>query len=384
MLRASLALLAPASRCALVTASLIALLVLPAQAQAVEGFVGVTERGSIVRFTSEAPYSLTKPKRPSGLAPGERLVAIGRGERGVVAVGSSARLYALDPATARTTAVGAPFPQGLRGSRFSLAAAPNSDRARLLSDVGQDLVIDLQTGATQDGPGLRRARDGSAVRPAADLTPQGAIFGVQLNPAVYLRELARGTTTMAESPLQTPTSIGLGEPVAFQLGEDGRAYVVTVVTDRQRDRQSAFLIIDSSTGRFAPPLGRAFQAFGRRITTFAALGEVPADHAKPKVRVTVPRRLSARALVDHEMPVRVRSSEAGQVTVSLRIGSRSAGFGFATRDTPGAFALTNFGLTGGERRRVRGAIGKRAQVVVGVNDLKRNRRRVVRTVRIIR
>ena len=146
--------------------------------------------------------------------------------------------------TARATAIGPSFPQGLRGSRFSLAAAPNSDRARLLSDVGQDLVVDLQTGATSDGPGLRRERDGAPVRPAADLTPQGALFGVQLNPAVYLRELARGTTTMAESPLETPTEFGLGEPVAFQLGANGRGYVVAVLTDRQRDRQSALLTID--------------------------------------------------------------------------------------------------------------------------------------------
>ena len=195
--------------------ALMALLALPVSAHAAEGFVGVTERGSVVRFTSETPLSLTKPKRPTGMAPGERIVALGQGQRGVVAVGSSARLYALDPVTARATAIGPPFPQGLRGSRFSLAAAPNTDQARLLSDVGQDLVVDLQTGATTDGPGLRRARDSAPVRPAADLTLQGALFGVQLNPAVYLRELARGTTTMAESPLETPTEFGLGEPVAF-------------------------------------------------------------------------------------------------------------------------------------------------------------------------
>ena len=370
MLRASLALLI--------------LLVLPAQAQAAEGFVGVTERGSVVRFTSEAPYSLTTPKRPSGLAPGERLVAVGRGERGVVAVGSSARLYALDPATARATPIGPSFPQGLRGSRFSLAAAPNSDRARLLSDVGQDLVVDLQTGATQDGPGLRRARDSTPVRPAADLTPQGALFGVQLNPAVYLRELARGTTTMAESPLQTPTSFGLGEPVSFSLGDDGRAYVVAVLTDRQRDRQSALLIIDAATGRFAPPAARAFQSFGRRLTSFTAIGAVRPDHTKPKIRVRVPRRMSVAGLLDHRLPLRVRSNEAGQVTVSLRVGGKSSGFGFATRDTPGAFAFTNFGVVGRERARLRNGVGKRAQVSIGVNDLKGNRRRVVRTVRLIR
>jgi hypothetical protein len=364
--------------------ALMALLALPVSANAAEGFVGVTERGSVVRFTSESPFSLTTPKRPSGMAPGERIVALGQGQRGVVAVGSSARLYALDPVAARATPIGPPFPQGLRGSRFSLAAAPNSDAARLLSDVGQDLVVDLQTGATTDGPGLRRARDSAPVRPAADLTLQGALFGVQLNPAVYLRELARGTTTMAESPLETPTEFGLGEPVSFSLGSNGRGYVVAVVTDRQRDRQSALLTIDSATGRFAPPRGLGFQSFARRLTTFTSVGSVPDDHAAPKVRVTAPRLISVRALLDHRVPIKVRSSEAGQATISLRIAGHSIGFGFATRDTPGVMSVTNFGFTAKERRRVRADIGRRAQVSVGISDLKGNRRRVIRTVRLTR
>jgi hypothetical protein len=372
------------SRMLRLSLALLGLLAVPAQAHAVEGFVGVTERGSVVRFSTESPYALTTPKRPTGMAPGERIVALGRGERGVVAVGSSARLYDLDPQTAKATAIGAPFPQGLRGSRFSLAAAPNSDRARLLSDVGQDLVVDLQTAATTDGPGLRRARDGAPVRPAADLTPQGALFGVQLNPAVYLRELASGTTTMAESPLETPSEFGLGEPVAFQLGEDGKAYVVAVVTDRQRDRQSALLTIDPATGRFAPPRGRGFQGFGRRLTTFASLGAVPDDRTAPKVRVGNPRRLSVRALLDHRVVLTVRSSEAGQCTTSLRIAGKSIGFGFATRDTPGEMRVTNFAFTRKERRRLRADVGRRAQLVIGISDFKDNRRRVVRTVRLIR
>ena len=35
--------------------ALMALLALPVSAHAAEGFVGVTERGSVVRFTSESP-----------------------------------------------------------------------------------------------------------------------------------------------------------------------------------------------------------------------------------------------------------------------------------------------------------------------------------------
>ena len=52
---------------------------------------------------------------------------------------------------------------------------------------------------------------------------------------------------MAELPLEQEGT-SLGEPVAFQLGSNGRGYVVAVAADRLRDRQSAFLTIDPSTG----------------------------------------------------------------------------------------------------------------------------------------
>ncbi len=354
----------------------------PATAHAAEGFVGVTENGSLVRFTSRSPYALTTPRAPRGLAPGERLVALGKGSRGVVGVGSSARLYAVDPVSARVKPIGSPFAQGLRGSRFSLAVAPKSDRARLLSDVGQDLKIDLLTGATENGPGLRRERDGAAVRPAADATPDGALVGAQLNPAVLLRELASGTTTMAELRLETPDGFGLGEPVGFQLGEDGRGYVIAVAADRKRDRQSALLIVDPSTGAPAPPRALAFQTFGRRLDTFAALGAVPDDHTPPRVQVSLPKVISARALVGNRLPLHVRSSEAGQVTASLRVAGVRVGFGFATRDTPGVFTFDAFLLGRRDAARVRRSVGRSVQIIVGVNDLKGNRRSVVRSARI--
>ncbi len=180
-------------------------------------------------------------------------MALGAGARGVVGVGTSARLYALDVRHGRATAIGPPFPQGLRGSRFSLAVAPRSDRARLLSDVGQDLVVDLATGATAVGPGLRRARDASQVRPAADMTPDGSIVGVQINPDVLLRELARGTTTMAELPLATAEEIPLGEPLSFSSAATATATSSRSRPSMQRDRQSVLTVINPSTGGRAGP-----------------------------------------------------------------------------------------------------------------------------------
>ncbi|MEA2134647.1 MAG: hypothetical protein QOC68_2556 [Solirubrobacteraceae bacterium] len=353
-------------------------------APAAEQFAGVTERGRLVRFTSQNPFALTRPQTVRGLAAGERLVALGQAARGVVAVGTSARLYALDLRSARATAIGPSFPQGLRGARFSLAVAPGADRARLLSDVGQDLIVDLGSGATSDGPGLRRERDGTQVRPAADMTPDGSVVGVQINPNVLLRELARGTTTMAQSPLATPSGVPLGEPLGFQLGSDGDGYVLAVATDRQRDRQSLLVKVNPSTGGFANARLRGGQFFARRLTTFAALGPVPADRTPPRARIELPRRVSAGALLDRRLPLRVRSDEAAQVTVSMEVAGRSAGFTFDTRDTPGLFRFTQFALDARDRTRIRSGVGARIRFRIGVNDLKGNHRTTFRVARLTR
>jgi hypothetical protein len=360
------------------------LLVVPATpAPAAERFAGVTERGQIVGFTSQNPYALTKPLSVRGLAPGERLLALAQGARGVVAVGSSARLYALDLATAQATAIGPSFPQGLRGSRFSLAVAPGGARARLLSDVGQDLVVDLATGVTADGPGLRRERDGTPVRPAADMTPEGSLVGVQINPDVLLREIVGGSTTMAQLPLAAPKEIPLGEPLSFSLGSDGNGYVIAVATELQRDRQSVMVVVDPSTGDRAGVISRSVQFFGRRISAFTALGQVAPDRTPARARIVVPRRVSARALLGRrELPLRVDTNEAAQVTVGMQVRGRSAGFTFETRDTPGRFRFTHFALSRRDKARIRAGAGARLRLRISVNDLKSNIRRTVRTVRL--
>ena len=118
--------------------------------------------------------------------------------------------------------------------------------------------------------------------------------------------------------------------------------------------------------------------------TGAPLGSVPDDHRAPKLHVSVPRRISLRALFDHRVALKVRSNEAGQITMSVRVNGKSAGFGFATRDTPGVFDVTNFGAVGKERGRLRSAVGHHVRVSIGASDLKRNHVRVVRTVRLTR
>lgn len=127
---------------------------------------------------------------------------------------------------------------------------------------------------------------------------------------------------------------------------------------------------------------RSVQFFGRRLSTFAALGTVRDDRRPPRVGIELPRRVSARALIDRRLPLRVRSDEAAQVTVGMQVAGRSAGFTFDTRDTPGLFRFTQYALTEHDRTRIRHAVGGRIRFRLGVNDLKGNRRTLIRTARL--
>jgi hypothetical protein len=363
------------------------LLAIPAPALAAEGFVGVLENGRLVRFSVQRPgYSLTlsRPIAPRGMLPGERIVALGGGANTLFAVGSSARLYRIGATTGRARPVGPPFPEGLRGSRFSLAVS--QPRARLISDVGQDLAIDLVTGATEPGPGLRRADDGAPLRPAVDTAADGRLVGAQLSPWTLLRETAPGASTMSAIPLERfEHDPALGEPISFQIGSDGRGYLLAVLSDRNRQRQSTLLTIDPVSGK----RNRVFPTFSRRLTTIASVGPVPDDKTPPQVRIALHRMVSARQLFAGRPPLTVRCSESCQVTLTLRVGGRRIGFGFGTRDTPGTVRFTdrsraNFSVSTRDRAWVRRHVGRRIRLVMGVNDLKGNRRQVIRTARLVR
>ena len=370
----------------------IVLLLLPAPAHGAEGFLGVLEDGRTVRFSSQEPFALSTPRRPVGLAPGERLVAVSDGPDGPVGIGSSARLYALDPDSGRATAIGEPFEQGLRGSRFSLAAAPGATSARLLSDVGQDLVVDLQTGATQLGPGLLNAADGAPLRPAVDVAADGRLVGVQLGPSTFLRETAAGSSAMETSRLALPPEPKLAEPLGFQIGADGRGYLLGVASGNLRDRQSILVLIDPIAGNVVGGARPRTYFMSRRLDAFASLGTVAEDRTAPRATVRLPRTISVRALLARGLPLTVRMDEAAQVTATIWLGRRPSAFGFLTRDTPGVVDMRenisdkydNIVITAPARAALRRAVGRRVRITIGVNDLKGNRRQFARTARLTR
>jgi hypothetical protein len=118
----------------------------------------------------------------TGLAAAERLVGIDtRPANGqLYAVGSSSRLYVIDPASGAAAAVGPVFSTPLTGTRFGVDFNPTVDRLRIVSDTGQNLRVDPTTGTV--------AGVDTALSYAAGGSPR-------VSAAAYTNSVAGATTT---------------------------------------------------------------------------------------------------------------------------------------------------------------------------------------------
>lgn len=106
----------------------------------------------LVTFNAGQPQKLLASKAIGGLQPQETLLGIDyRVARGqLYALGSSGRLYRVDPASGQATAIGAPIAVPLAGREFGFDFNPAVDRIRVVGDGGQNLRLHPDTGAVVD------------------------------------------------------------------------------------------------------------------------------------------------------------------------------------------------------------------------------------------
>jgi hypothetical protein len=109
---------------------------------------GLTTSNRLVTFSLRTPYRIRDTRRITGLARGEQVVGIDvRPANGrLYAVGSTSRVYTVDPRSGRATAVGDPFTPALDGTEFGVDFNPQADRLRVISNLGQNLRIVPDTG----------------------------------------------------------------------------------------------------------------------------------------------------------------------------------------------------------------------------------------------
>jgi Domain of unknown function (DUF4394)/PEP-CTERM motif len=106
----------------------------------------VEEYGNLISFYSDAPQIIRSAIPITGLQSGETLRGIDMGANGLLyALGSSSRLYTINPNTGALSGVGGQFSTLLNGITFGMDIGPTG--VCVTSDLGQSLLINTTTGA---------------------------------------------------------------------------------------------------------------------------------------------------------------------------------------------------------------------------------------------
>ncbi|MDB5919327.1 MAG: hypothetical protein JWR40_3561 [Massilia sp.] len=140
--------------------------------------VGLLDDGRLVSFAPLSPTTFTSTVTVTGLAAGETLLGIDvrPKDRLLYALSSSGKIYTIDPATGAATAkatlaadaadTSLPY-AGLSGTSFAVDFNPVADRLRVISDTGQSLRINADTGATTTDGAINMAGGTPVVTGAA-------------------------------------------------------------------------------------------------------------------------------------------------------------------------------------------------------------------------
>lgn len=124
----------------------------------------------IVTVSSSSPGTVISTRQITGLGAGQTIVAFdGRpavGGRVFYGVSNSGQLYSINALTGAAAAVGSPI--ALQGTAFGLDFNPTVDRIRLISNSGQNLRINPDTGAVITDAPLNIVVGGQRVRVMGD------------------------------------------------------------------------------------------------------------------------------------------------------------------------------------------------------------------------
>lgn len=355
-------------------------LTLPASAHAAEALHGITVANELVTFHSDSPGAIRHRVPVSGLAEGDRLIAIdSRPETGqLYGLGASSRVYVLNPVSGAARAAGNPFSPLLAGSNFGFDFNPVADRIRVVSDGRQNLRLNPDDGqvAGQDNPIEYAEGDPGA---GSNPSPGGAAYTPADPTQLLIIDSARDALALQDPPNQGtlktvgPLGVDLGEPVGFDIAADNRAWV----TGRRGGGATELFLIDVAKGTLSA--GALRPGVGAAVIGLAAAGPVPDDTTRPSVLVAVDRVRTIKDL-RRTLKVGVSCSEACGIGVTLKQGKRTlvrggGGIGGAGR--------TTIALRASSRMKALAKRGKavRAILSVSASDAAANHTRVRRSIR---
>lgn len=199
-----------------------------------EVIYGVTSTQRLVSFDSAAPGAIATNVAINGLQAGETLRGIDFRPLtgGLYGLGSSSRLYMIDPNTGNATAVAGAFTPAITGTHFGFDFNPTIDRIRVVGNDDQNTVLNpLTGGATAATAVFYAAGDPNVganpniVGSAYDRNFNGGVtsqlYGIDSNLDILVRQANSAGTLNSVGGL----GFDLGSDVGFDIAPGGTGFV---------------------------------------------------------------------------------------------------------------------------------------------------------------
>lgn len=211
-------------------------------------FYGLTEGNQLLRLSARNPSVAQASVNLTGLQPDERLLGIDfRPATGqLYGVGSSSRLYVINPATGAVRAVGSgAFTPNLGGTVVGFDFNPTVDRIRLVTSTGQNLRLNPETGtvAATDGnlnPGSPAITGAAYTNNKAGVTTT-TLYDIDPNTDRLYRQDPPNNGTLVDVG---PLGLNVSAVGGFDIGPDGSGIVSVTF-----DGKSELDYINLSTGK---------------------------------------------------------------------------------------------------------------------------------------
>lgn len=206
---------------------------------------GVTTANRLVAFTADSPGSLEQNLQIGGLAPGIEIIGIDvRPATGqLYGIGDDSVLYLLDVASGAATAVGTGLDPAIDGQVVGFDFNPTVDRIRLVTNTGQNLRLNPETGAVGTNPDTGQPTiDGTIAFGDGDDNPEASpsLAGAGYTNSVadaeetqlFVVDAANGVLALQDPPndgvLNVVGDLGLDvdDILGFDITPDGVAYLV--------------------------------------------------------------------------------------------------------------------------------------------------------------
>lgn len=212
-------------------------------------FYGITASGQLAKYNAMAPGTALSNVAVSGLQPGESILSIdfrpATGE--LYGIGSSSRLYIINLSTGMARMVGTdPFTPALNGNIAGFDFNPTVDRLRVVTNMGQNLRINPETGTVVTTDGDINGVSNAMVNAVAYTNSKAgaaatSLFDIDITTQKLYKQSPPNNGTLVEVGNLGVMATGEG---GFDISPDNSAALASLYVDGK----SSLFKIDTATG----------------------------------------------------------------------------------------------------------------------------------------